>query len=320
VETRFLNPIDDWSPSPRPEDLPEPSLADDRETKGKAYYFVDQVVLMDEKLRIIFGARYEEYETHDYLSNRSGEEADWTYQGGAMYALTDWLSAFGSYSQSFYRNEFYGQFGPPGLSGQLAPPQQGEGIDFGLKWETSGGRFAGTLSYFDLSQSDILVNTTDNGSPVQVLAGERTSEGVELDLHFAPVPSWQIIVNYAYTKAEDVATGQALPNVPEQQASIWTRYEFTEGRMEGLFVGGGARYLGDRPAGSDANLFEQSWSFDAEGYVHVDVFAGKVFDWRGHQLRVQFNVTNLTDEAYIRGGQTLPSEPRRYMVSLKTTW
>lgn len=320
LETRFLNPIDDWAPSPRPEDLPEATLSDDRETTGRAYYFVDQLVMLEERLRVIFGARYEEYETDDFLGNKRGSESDWTYQGGAMYSINDWLSVFGSYSQSFFRNEFYNQFGPPGLSGQLAPPQQGEGIDFGLKWETQDGRFAGTVSYFDLSQSNILVNAERNGSPVQVLAGERTSEGVELDLHFAPIPNWQIIINYAYTKAKDLETDLPMPNVPEHQGSIWTRYEITEGKMEGLFAGGGARYLGDRPAGTDANFFEQSWEFDAEGYVHIDAFVGKAFEWKGHDIEVQFNVTNLTDEDYIRGGQTLPSEPGRYMASLKTVW
>lgn len=320
MEMRFLNPIRDFTPSPRPEDLKPVELQYDTETTGHAGYLVDQLTMLDERLRVVAGARYESFDTDDFVTGYTGSESDITYQGGAMYNLTDWLSVFGSYSESFYRNGFYGRSADPGLTGTLAPPQEGDGYDFGFKWETSDGRFAGTLSYFDLSQSNILVSLDIDGTQRQMLAGERTSKGVELDLHFAPVQGWQIIFNYAYIDAVDVTTGKAFPNVPRHQASIWSRYEFTEGRMEGLFVGGGARYLGDRPGGSYTNLFEQSWNFEAEGYVHIDAFIGKTFVLRDHEVLVQFNVSNLTDEEYIRGGQTLPSEPRRYMLSLKMTY
>jgi iron complex outermembrane receptor protein len=320
LETRFLNPIADWAPSPRPQDLRDPAVDIDTETTGQAYYLVDQMVMFDERLRVVAGLRYEEYETRDFGTNFRGSESDMTYQGGALYSFTDALSVFGSYSQSFYRNGFYGRTAGPGTFGVLAPPQQGEGIDFGLKWESANGKFAGTVSYFDLAQTDILISANIDGVQQQILAGERTSEGFEFDLHIAPVSNWQIIINYAFTEAVDVESGLRMPNVPKHQASIWSRYEFTEGLMEGFFVGGGARYLGDRPGGADGNVFEQNWKFEAEGYVHVDLFGGKTFHWRDHRITVQLNVSNVTDEAYIRGAQTLPSEPRRTMLSVKTSW
>lgn len=317
LEFRFVNPIADFSRSPRPDDLGEIELAGNRETSGYAAYFTDQISLMEERLRLIAGARYERYETADFITNREDSEDAVTYQGGILYDLTESWSFFSSYSESFYRNEFFTQFADPSQIGKLAPPQRGEGVDLGFKFESPGGRWAGTISWFDLSQTDILINTRDAaGNPRQVLAGERTSTGVEFDFHFAPAEGWQILLNYAYTDAEDVDSGLEFPNVPEHQGSIWSRYEFTEGPFEGLYLGGGALYMGDRPAGNDSNLFEQRWRFTAESYVAVEVFFGRTFDFADQELEVQFNVSNLTDEAFIRGGQTLPAEPRRYTLSV----
>lgn len=318
LEFRFINPILDFSRSPRPEDLREPDTSGNRETDGYAFYFTDQMTLMDERLRLLGGARYERFETEDYVTGNKDDEDEVTFQGGFLYNIVPAIGIFGSYSESFYRNEFYGQFGDPARSGELIPPQRGDGIDFGIKFESPGGKWSGTLSFFDLSQTNIPVTLSDeSGNPVQKLAGERTSTGVEADFHIAPGPGWQIKVSYAYTDAEDALSGQEFPNVPKHQGSVWTRYEFLEGPLEALFLGGGAVYMGDRPAGNDSNIFGQGWNFTAESYVAVDFFVGKAFSFgEERELEVQFNVKNLTDEDYIRGGQTLPSEPRRYLLTL----
>jgi iron complex outermembrane receptor protein len=321
VDFKYLNPVADWAPSPRPDDLPELPSWSSRETEGMAFYLTEQAVLMNEQLRILAGARYEEYDTINYNTKQEGSKNETTFQGGFLYQLTETFGIFASYSESFYRNEFYGQNGPSGMVGELAPPQLGDGLDFGIKVFSPDGKLSGTISYYDLSQSNILTTINDeNNNAIQRLAGERNSKGVELDFNYAPQLGWQILFNYAYIRATDVDSGMAFPNVPKHQGSIWTRYEFTEGSLEGLFFGGGAVYMGDRPGGNDSNIISQSWEFTAEAYIAVDAFIGKTFRLGDHDLQLQFNVSNLTDEEYIRGGQTLPSEPRRYMVSATYTF
>lgn len=319
---QYLVPIRDFERSPRPEELTGLELGADEETTGTAYYLVDQMTFLDDRARIVAGTRYESYETTLALTGESGTNSNWTYQGGAMFDFADWISIFGSYSESFYRNGFLrDNFIDPDLRNTLGPPQLGDGIDFGFKWQTADGRLAGTMSYFDLAQTNIPLDVVIDDENVQVLAGERTSTGFEFDLHYAPVPNWQVIFNYTYLDAIDVDSGSEMPNVPEHQISLWTRYEFVEGRFKGVFIGGGARYLGSRPAGNETNLFNKpNYVFDAKAYTHVDLFFGKEFEFNSHALQIQFNITNLTDEEYIRGGQLLPSEPRRYLLSVKSTW
>ncbi|MEX0332686.1 MAG: TonB-dependent siderophore receptor [Puniceicoccaceae bacterium] len=317
---QYLVPIRDFERSPRPEELTGLEFNIGEETTGHAYYFVDQLTFFNERAHVVAGTRYESYETN--FGADSGKNSNWTYQGGAMFDLVDWISIFASYSESFYRNGFLkDNFIDPDLRETMGPPQLGDGIDIGFKWETAGGRLAGTMSYFDLAQTNIPLDVVIDDENVQVLAGERTSTGFEFDLHYAPVPHWQVIFNYTYLDAIDVDSGSEMPNVPTHQANLWTRYEFLEGRFEGVFLGGGARYLGDRPAGNETNLFNRpNYVFDAKAYTHIDVFMGKEFEFSNHTLQLQFNITNLTDEKYIRGGQLLPSEPRRYLLSLKSTW
>lgn len=318
--TEFIpafNPIQDFAPSPRPEHLPTPTRGDDRETYGYAFYLTDQIVFWQERMRLLGGVRYERFFTDNFITGQEGDEDQVTFQVGGLFRINETFSLFTSYSESFYRNEFFNQFGPPGMAGKLAPPQLGDGIDFGVRIEALNNRLTGNIAYFDLNQTNILMMGTDEANnPVQRLSGARNSRGMEMDFHFAVTPGWQVIFNYAYLRTRDISAGLPFPNVPRHQGGLWTRYEVLEGALEGLIVGGGALYMGSRPGGNDSNILAQRWEFTAASYIHVDAFIAKRFERERFSFQTQFNVSNLTDAKYIRGGQTLPSEPRRYSVSL----
>jgi iron complex outermembrane recepter protein len=320
LEFRFINPIGDFERSPRPDLLPENRPDTTRQSSsGTAFYFTEQAALFEERLRLIAGIRYEEFDASNELTATKGNEDAITTQFGALYSIIPSVAVFGSYSESFYRNGFYNSFAvDPSLIGQLAPPQEGVGMDVGFKIETPDRRFAGTISIFDLKQRNILVEGLIDGQRTQILAGERTSRGVELDFHFAPITGWQLLLNYAFTQSKDTESGMRMPNVPRHQASFWTRYEVTDGAMEGFFIGGGVLYMGKRPAGNDTNIFSQAWNFTADSYVTVDAFIGKKFSFQRMDVTISLNVSNLTDAKYIRGGQTLPAEPRRYVLAVTT--
>lgn len=319
-EFQFINPIRDFERSPQPDRLPQ-NLGETARSasSGTAFYITEQAALMNERLRLIAGLRYEEFDARNILANTTGGEDSLTSQLGFLYKIIPSIGVFGSYSESFYRNGFYNSFAiDPTKVGQMAPPQEGEGFDFGFKLETEDRKFAGTLSFFDLKQKNILIDARIDDQRVHILAGERTSRGVELDLHYAPIPGMQVLFNYAYTIAEDKETQLKMPNVPKHQGSIWLRYEIIDGPMEGFHIGGGALYMGKRPAGNDSNLFSQAWEFNADAYITVDAFIGKTFSFDKASTTLSLNVSNLTNKDYIRGGQTLPSEPRRYVLALTT--
>lgn len=104
----------------------------------------------------------------------------------------------------------------------------------------------------------------------------------------------QLLLNSAFTQAEDKESSLKMPNVPKHQASFWMRYEFTDGAMEGFYFAGGLLYMGKRPAGNDSNLFYQGWKSDADAYLTTDVFPGKTFTFNRVNFTVSLNVSNST--------------------------
>lgn len=78
-----------------------------------------------------------------------------------------------------------------------------------------------------------------------------------------------------------------MTNVPRHQASLWTTYEIQEGDLQGLGVGFGLFYVGERE-GDLAN------SFELPGYLRTDA----ALYYRRDQLRIAVNVRNLFDVDY----------------------
>lgn len=102
-----------------------------------------------------------------------------------------------------------------------------------------------------------------------------------------------------------VANGTALPGTVDYTANIFTNYEFREGALKGLRIGGGANFRGERyvvyqqriPGLGNENTFTELHS---KGYGIVNLMAGyrtKVF---GQQLDFQVNVENVMDELFKR--------------------
>ncbi|MEH2330848.1 MAG: TonB-dependent receptor [Nostoc sp.] len=74
------------------------------------------------------------------------------------------------------------------------------------------------------------------------------------------LPAWKAIASFAYTDAKvtqdnAIAVGNRLLGVPENQASLWTTYEFQIGSLKGLGFGLGLFYVDTREGDVD-NSFE----------------------------------------------------------------
>ncbi|MEH2448522.1 MAG: TonB-dependent receptor [Nostoc sp.] len=133
-------------------------------------------------------------------------------------------------------------------------------------------------------------------------SGEQRSRGVEFDVAGEILPGWKIIANYAYIDAEVTAdtnpelVGNRLYGVPENSASLWTTYEIQRGNLQGLGVGVGFNYVGERQ-GDLAN------SFQADSYLTTNA---AIF-YRRNNWRFGLNFKNLTDVNYIESVSNLRS-------------
>ncbi|WP_414544223.1 TonB-dependent receptor domain-containing protein [Nostoc sp. CCY0012] len=83
--------------------------------------------------------------------------------------------------------------------------------------------------------------------------------------------------------------GNRLVSVPENQASLWTTYEFQNSDLKGLGFGLGLFYVGTR-SGDSAN------SFEIPDYLRTDA----AIYYRRDGFKAGINIRNLFDTDYIR--------------------
>jgi iron complex outermembrane receptor protein len=144
--------------------------------------------------------------------------------------------------------------------------------------------------------------------------GEQRSQGVEVDLVWKPARNLQVLAAYAYTDAEitkdnTFAVGNPLKNVPRHTARVWGTYRWRLGEGH-VGVGAGLTHSSDMP-GDLANSFTvPGWTvYDAALFYELE------------KVRIQLNVTNLTDKEYIhraafsRNQGVIPGEPLRAILS-----
>ncbi len=209
---------------------------------------------------------------------------------GIVYKPFDNVSLYASYTESF--NPVIGQ----SQDGEVFAPERGNQFEVGVKADLLDDRLSATLAYYQLRRTNVATQDPDN-TGFQVQVGEQASDGVELDIAGELLPGWNIIATYAYTDArisEDnqFSEGLRLQNVPEHAASVWTSYEIQDGALEGLGLGLGVYFQGER----NGDLFTP---FTLPSYVRTDA---SLF-YRREQFRAQLNFQNLFDVRYFEGAR-----------------
>ncbi|WP_138501952.1 TonB-dependent siderophore receptor [Nostoc sp. PA-18-2419] len=266
------------------------------------FYLQDQISLF-QNLKLLAGIRYDIIESKTVnlpgQVTQPGETTQnddaFTPRVGIVYQPSKAVSLYASYSESFTPNTTNTATGEP------LQPQRGKGYEFGVKTEFLDGKLFATLAYFDITKQNVSV--TDPNFPLASIAsGEQRSHGVEFDVAGEILPGWKIIANYAYIDGEVTAdtnpelVGNRLYGVPEHSASLWTTYEIQRGNLQGLGLGVGFNYVGQRQ-GDLAN------SFQVDSYLTTNA---AIF-YRRNNWRFGLNFKNLTDVNYIESVSNLRS-------------
>lgn len=307
-------PIDIFNPvygQPRPA-LTRTTTHDKENLKTWAAFLQDQVSLT-ERLKLLAGARIERFE-HQYdayiTGVRSWEKSDSavTPRLGLTYDLTDELALYASASRSFKPNS-----GASRLGGGF-DPEEGKAYEVGAKWRTLDDQLSVEAAIYQIDKKNVL--TTDPvDSTFSVAAGQVRSRGFDLNLVGNITSAWKVMGSYAYvdaqvTKDNTLRDGTRLLNIPRESASLLSIYEFQDGPLRGLGLGGGARYVAER-AGQTANVP----NFSMDSYTVYDALSYyKVND----KLRLNLDVKNLFDKEYEEGAfgnvYAYPGAPRTVQV------
>lgn len=275
---------------------------------GQWSLFFQDTLHLTERFAVVGGVRYMDY---DQLAGRgkpfranTDVSADAVLPlGGAIFKVTDQLSLYASYTQSLKPNSTIAPLSNGGgvVLGSNISPEEGTQYEAGLKFDLDK-RLSGTLAVYDIEKQNVLVSqlNTATGLNVYTAAGKARSRGVELDVTGRLSDNWSMIGSYGYTDArvteDPIYAGKQLQNVAMNTASLYLVYDFGTVLPGQLRLGGGVRYVGDRP-GDALNTFV------LPSYVVADAYA--TYETKHQTLPViyQLNVKNLFDTVYYTSAQ-----------------
>ena len=270
-------------------------------TKSSGAYIIDQISLLDDRLHVLAGGRYD----------RLNGVNRFTPQIGGNYRVNHWLSAYALYSESFRLNAPYTYLD----TGEVVtfPPEVGQNREFGFKLDLLDHRLSSTIAFFSLKRKNVLQATAsqDPLRPHLNLSGGERSRGVEFDVSGKIGRSLSIFGSYAHTDTKVLSSSNAatigapLEGVARNAASLFAKYDLGEvgpGRLSfnagTLWREGPILLLNNIPANSRIHQ---------DSYIVFD--GGIDYDLPG-DLTLSIKGTNLGDKAYMdrRSAYAAPRE------------
>ncbi|MCC5666142.1 TonB-dependent siderophore receptor [Nostoc sp. CHAB 5784] len=260
-------------------------------TDALGIYVQDQITLA-ENLKLLLGGRFDTFSQNDqnFLANTETNQSGNAFSPrvGIVYQPVEPISLYASYSRSF----------TPTLGtvfgGDVFQPERGTQYEVGIKADLNS-RLSATLSFYDLTKSNVLTEDTRPGVPDgnSIQVGEQNSRGVELTLGGEILPGWNITTGYAYidakvTRDTTLPVGLRFLGIPENTFNLWTSYEIQQGDLQGLGFGLGLFFVGERQG--DFNN-----TFQVPSYLRTDA---AIF-YKRDRFRAALNFRNLFDVDYI---------------------
>ncbi|WP_246162791.1 TonB-dependent siderophore receptor [Brasilonema sennae] len=251
----------------------------------------DQITFAD-NLKLLVGGRFDTFTQTDrnFITNTETSQSGEAFSPrvGIVYQPIPPVSLYANYTKSF--QPAIGR----AFDGSVFKPTRGTQYEIGVKTDIND-RLSTTLALYDITQSNVLTSDPANlGFSVQT--GEINSQGIELSVAGEILPGWNIFASYGYSDTRinkdnnPSLVGNRVQRTSPNNASLWTTYEFQQGDLQGLGLGLGLFYVGDR-AGDNAN------TFTVPGYLTTDA---AIF-YKQNQFRAAINIKNLFNVDYFEG-------------------
>lgn len=259
------------------------------EGSDDGYYIVNHLWMRNRLVHLQSGVRFAE--PFDF-----GDAAT-VPQLGLVLQPTREVSIYALYNESYLP-----QTGVNQQTGQPHPPQTGKSREVGVKAEFLGGRLGANLALFDIDREGIVRrNTSIPGLPFDEASGLENSRGVELEAYYSPNRNYNVVVGYTYLDtevrsnvAEPILVGTRTQSAPRHKASLWHKYTWTAGRLNGWSIGAGLIASSD----SQAFNFASRLQMLNEAYTRLDAMVSYRTKVGRFPVAAQVNVRNLLDEKY----------------------
>jgi len=221
-----------------------------------------------------------------------------TYMTGGTYEIAqngnDYTTAFFGYSETNDFNRF------------PYDPKSGSGYEAGLRFSLWDRKLVSSISYYDITQSNIPRNDPNLGNEL-VLSGEEASQGLELEFFAYPFDGATLYFQYVNQDTEIVSHVQRpfLVGNPAGDGGYETAfsgaftYRIPEGKHNGAGFTLGFINRGEvAPFPDNGNL----WALRQPSYTVFNFNTWYPIKLENDQsLNLELSIKNLTDEFYYRG-------------------
>ncbi len=293
------------------------STNDYGETRVGSVYATDSVSLLDNRLKLLGGARYirirgQSTNTAGLKTGVFNDQSKTSYQAGSVFDLTPRIAVFANTATAFNPNGF------DSLTGAFFSPEQSRAYEGGLKFDDLwSGRLGGSVSLFNIRKKNVI---RSDFNPVTFRAdteiSDDESKGWEAELFFNPTKAWQTVVNYSHIDAKVVVSRTLAKNLRLEGAApnkltFWNSYGFNEGPLKGLRFGGGFIVARGpiQQFGTSNNQFVVE-----NGYTVINLFARYGTKISGRAVSFGVNVDNLNDVFFLRA-RAATNDPRQITFS-----
>ena len=248
---------------------------------------------------------------------------------GLVYKPLESMSAFASYSNSFSVNS------GTDVSGNALSPSLIDQFEFGIKNNFIKDKLSANLTFYKIINNNLAQTaqytadgvTPNNNIALKELAGQTTSNGIELDISAQLVKSLNILAGYSfnnmrYTKTKEAKgnyiEGEKLINTPAHTANTSAFYTFNKGALKGLKLGVAGFYTGDRLGGWN-NTQGQAQNYNrlipVIGFTTFDLSAG--YSYKKITLLVKLSNLMNTYNYYVHENYSInPIAPRQIISTL----
>ncbi|MDY0192522.1 MAG: TonB-dependent receptor [Aliarcobacter butzleri] len=262
--------------------------------------FIQDNLNLTDDLIFSAGVRYSESKP------QNGQRTDATTPSfGLVYHLSSQTSLYTNYSESFTPNSAMDK------NGKILDPETGKGYEFGVKQKLFDDKFDLTTAFFKIEKENIAL--ADPNAPAvggwSISSGKQESQGFEIDLSGDITSNLSVIASYGYvdTKNKD-ANNKDLRNIPNHTANLFTTYKLTALNLPDYYIGGGAKYIGNKYA-DDANNMQLD-----SALIYNATIGYKKGNWKAN-----LSVQNLTDEEYVDGALASNAAGTRVYVGTPRT-
>jgi iron complex outermembrane receptor protein len=281
-------------------DLPDaevsPGVEYTTRNKSRGIYLQAQVRPI-ERLSVLLGLRHDDSDSErDTISAQTvsqKEVDDVTGRVGLTYDLTQQVSVYGLYAQSFSPVIF-----DVDQNGNILDPETGEIYEVGLKTEWFEQRLGLNAAIYRIDRDKIPVSAeTGPGEPeYSISSGLQRSEGFEVEVNGQPLPGWNLSVAYNRLDSEfkdprDAFFGAKPGGTADWQLGLHTSYELQSGPLQGFGIGGTLFAIDDR----GLSTFVRG---TLDGYERFDL---NLFYKGLPSYEVALLIRNVFDERYIEG-------------------